>query len=221
MPAVLCPALAGRGPGLVLLHEIFGITEYMKRRAHDLADLGYTVLVPELFWRIEPNVVLPEDTMEGLQQAMGYQQRFDEPQAVDDAAAALEYLRQMPQTSGVAGVLGFCMGGRLAFKVAAASDPDVVVSYYGSGIGNELAAAPKVTAPIIFHFGGADQFLPVEEAERIRDAFADRDDMEWLMHPGAGHAFDNPSPLFHHQAASEEAWPETTAFLRRYLQTRA
>lgn len=217
MPAFVARPPAGHGPGLVLLQEIFGVTNYLKRRARDLAQAGYVVLVPHLYWRLGSNVELPEDTPEGLQQAFGYLQRLDEPQAVDDAVAALEHLRRMPETSGKAGVLGFCMGGRLAYKLAAASDPDVVVSYYGSGIGEQLHAAPQITAPILFHFGDNDQYLPVDEANRIRAAFASRQSTEAQMHAGAGHAFDNPSPLFHHRAASEEAWPQTIAFLKQYF----
>jgi len=147
----------------------------------------------------------------------GYMQRLDQRQAVDDASAALEYLRRLPETGGKAGVFGFCMGGRLAYEVAAAADPDAVVSYYGSGIGNQLDAAPRIAAPIVFHFGDNDQFLSLEEAHRIRDTFATRPDAAVHMHAGAGHAFDNPSPMFHHRAAAEEAWPQTAAFLRRYL----
>jgi carboxymethylenebutenolidase len=207
----------GRGPGMVVLHEIFGVTEYMKQRARDLANLGYLVLVPQLFWRLGTDVELPENTPEGLQQAFGYLQRLDETRAVDDAAAALEHLRQIPQTAGQAGALGFCMGGRIVFKLAAAADPDAVVSYYGSGIGEQLQSADRIRGPILFHFGEADQYLPLEEANRIRDAFAGRPDAEVHMHAGAGHAFDNPSPMFHHAAAAQEAWPETAAFLRRYL----
>lgn len=152
-----------------------------------------------------------------MQEAFGYLQRLDEAQAVDDAAAALEQLRGVPATGGRAGVLGFCMGGRLAYRVGVAADPDVVVSYYGSGIGGMLQDASSITAPIVFHFGECDQYLPLEEANRIRSAFAGRPNAEVHMHAGAGHAFDNPSPMFHHQAASAEAWPQTVDFLKRYL----
>src|SRR5438045_3193671 len=117
MPAFVAMPASGHGSALVVLHEIFGVTDYLKRRARYLAELGYIALVPELFWRLGSDVVLPEDTQEGLQQAFGYLQRLDEPQAVEDAAAALEHLRAMPQTSAKAGVLGFCMGGRLAYKL--------------------------------------------------------------------------------------------------------
>jgi carboxymethylenebutenolidase len=219
MPAFVARPASGRGPGVVVLQEIFGVTEYLKQRARDLAALGYTVLVPQLYWRLGADVELPEDTVEGLQQAFGYLQRLDEAQAVDDAAAALEHLRAMAETGGRAGVLGFCMGGRLAYKLAAAADPDVLVSYYGSGIAADLQAAAQITAPTLFHFGEADAYLPVAEADQIQAAFAAHPSTEVQMHAGAGHAFDNPSPMFHHRDASAEAWPQTAAFLKRFLPT--
>ena len=85
MPAYIALPAGGRGPGIVLLQEIFGITGYLKRRARDLADLGYVALVPDLYWRMGSGITLDEDTQEGLQQAFGYLQSLDEPQAVDDA----------------------------------------------------------------------------------------------------------------------------------------
>jgi carboxymethylenebutenolidase len=217
MPAFVAMPASGRGPGIVVLQEIFGVTEYIKQRTRDLAGLGYVAVAPQLYWRLGDGVELPENTPEGLQQAFGYMQRLDEAQAVDDAAATLEYLRGLAGTAGRAGTLGFCLGGRLAFRLAVASDPDAVVSYYGSGIGQLLDAADQVRAPILFHFGDADQYLPLSESSQIGQTFAGRQDAEVHMHAGAGHAFDNPSPMFHHAEASREAWPQTADFLRRYL----
>src|SRR4051794_9326587 len=144
MPAFVARPVAGRGPGIVVLQEIFGITDYIKDRARDLASLGYVALVPQLYWRLGSDVTLPENTPEGLQQAFGYMQRLDQTQAVQDAAAAIDYLRSSLGQS--VGVLGFCMGGRLAYMLAAAADPDVVVSYYGSGIASQLDKAPHIKA---------------------------------------------------------------------------
>jgi carboxymethylenebutenolidase len=217
MPAFIARPASGRGPGVVVLQEIFGVTDYMKQRARDLAALGYIAAVPQLYWRLGPDIQTAENTQEGLQEAFGYMQRLDQRQAVDDGVAALEHLQSLPETGGKAGVIGFCMGGRLAYLVAASSRPDAAVCYYGSGIGNELDSASRISAPILFHFGDNDQFLPLEEANRVRDTFTSRSDAETHMHAGAGHAFDNPSPMFHHAGARAEAWPQTTAFLKRHL----
>jgi len=220
MPAFVALPAAGSGPGLVVLQEIFGITDYLKQRARDLAALGYVALVPELYWRLGPAVTTDETTEAGLQAAFGYFSRLDMAQAVNDAVAALESVRGMPETAGRAGVLGFCLGGRLAFEVGVRSNPDVVVSYYGSGIADRLDDASAVACPIIFQFGGADAFLPPEQAQRIQQAFAAHPDAEVHMHPGANHAFDNfRAPMFYTPTASANAWPQTTAFLARTFPT--
>jgi carboxymethylenebutenolidase len=214
MPAFAFQPASDRAPGIVVVQEIFGVTDYIKQRARDVAALGYVVLVPQLYWRLGSDVTLPENTPDGLQQAFGYMQRLDQQRAVLDTADAIAHLRK---SAGRVGVLGFCMGGRLAYQVAATSNPDAVASYYGSGIASQLDLAAKISAPIIFHFGDNDSYLPVSDANAIRDAFAGHSTAEVHMHAGAGHAFDNPSPMFHHAGASAEAWPQTVAFLKRYL----
>jgi carboxymethylenebutenolidase len=216
MPAFAALPSAGRGPGLVLIQEIFGVTDYLKRRARDLANMGYVVVVPELYWRLGSNVTTDETTEAGLQEAFGYFSRLDVPQAADDCAAALEYARGMPETGGRAGVMGFCLGGRLAYEVGVRANPDVVVSYYGAGIADRLEDAPRLRCPVIFQFGGDDPYLPAEQAQRIEAAFSGHPGAEFHTHPGAGHAFDNfRAPIFYHQAAAEAAWPQTRAFLQR------
>ncbi len=216
MPAFVARPASGQGPGIVLLQEIFGITDYIKSRARDLANLGYVVVVPELYWRLGSNISTDETTETGLQQAYGHFSKLDLAHAVDDAVAAVEHVATMPETRGQAGVLGFCLGGRLAYEVGVHGNPDMVVAYYGSGTADRLEDAPKITCPVIFHFGEADPYLPAEQAERIRAAFSARPNAEVHMHAGAGHAFDNHrAPMFYYQPASAESWPQTTAFLQR------
>jgi carboxymethylenebutenolidase len=136
--------------------------------------------------------------------------------AADDAAAALEFARGMPETGSKAGVLGFCLGGRLAYMVGVGANPDVVVAYYGSGTADMLDDAPKLRCPVLFQFGGDDAYLPRDQIERIQSAFSGHSKAEIHTHPGAGHAFDNfRAPIFYHQGASEAAWPQTVAFLQR------
>ena len=97
MPALLVRPASGSGPGLVLLQEIFGVTDYITSRARDLADLGYTVLVPELYWRQGEHLTTDETTEAGLHEAFGLFSKLDVPQAIDDSVAALAYLRQLPE----------------------------------------------------------------------------------------------------------------------------
>jgi carboxymethylenebutenolidase len=206
----------GSGPGLVLLQEIFGVNDYIKQRAETLADLGYTVLAPDLYWRIRPGIALTQD-QEGLEEAFGYLQKLDRPKAALDAGAALGQLRRLPETDSRAGVFGFCLGGRLGYQVAADFDPDVAVLYYGSGTAAALDLAPEISCPVIFHFGDEDAYITLPEIDEVKAAFKDRGDVEIHVHHGAGHAFDNYlAPMFHRPQAREDAWPQTVDFLSRH-----
>ncbi len=218
MPAQLWFPPAGTGPGLLLLHEIFGVSGYVRRRAADLAAAGYVVLAPELYWRLG-GAVLDESSPTALDDAMGLVSRVDWSVTVADAVAALGSLRALPQVRGGSGVLGFCFGGGLAFNVAAQDSPDVLVSYYGSMLPNLLDLAPRVTAPSLHHFGEADAYVDLPTVERIRQAVTTGPGgpVRFETYPGANHAFDNPDFTLHHPEASALAWERTLAFLAEHL----
>jgi carboxymethylenebutenolidase len=225
LPADLHLPPSGQGPGIVLLQEIFGVTEYISGRARDLASQGYVVLVPHIYWRLGDQVV--SEAQDGLPEAMGLLQRLDWDAAVGDAAAAVSALRDRDEVRGPVGVLGFCFGGGLAFAVAAATSdddaaegarPDALVSYYGSALPDLLGQASKVRLPSLHHFGLADDYIPQDKVREIEDAVtAGGRDATFLTYAGAGHAFDNPSPMFHDAAASKQAWVATEQWLAEHL----
>lgn len=216
MPAHVWTPASGRGPGLVLVQEIFGVSDYIGRRAADLAALGYVVLVPEVYWRLD-DTEIDESQPHATRRAMGIARRVDWDTAVGDVRAALAHLRGMDAVRGGAGLIGFCFGGGLAFHVAAVDSPDVLVSYYGSALPGLLHLAAQVDTPSLHHFGTADTYIDTETVARIRDAVTADPRTVFETHDGAGHAFDNPSPQFHHAAASERAWATTAAFLANWL----
>jgi carboxymethylenebutenolidase len=196
-------------PGILLLQEIFGVSDYIKQRAADLHALGYYVIAPEIYWRLD-DTELDESSPELLHRAMGIVGRLDWDLAVKDSLTGLQFLQARGKG---AGVVGFCFGGGLAFNVAAVSRPDVLVSYYGSALTQLVELAPKVTAPSLHHFGNTDTYLDVDA---IVPALGDA---ETYRYDGAGHAFDNPLPMFHNADASALAWRRTEDFLARHLPT--
>lgn len=214
MPGHVWYPPSGDGPGLVVVQEIFGISDYIRRRCADLAALGYVVLAPELYWRVE-DAEIDESAPDMLEKAVALSQQLDWDTAVADVRAALETVRSIC-TNGV-GLIGFCFGGGLAFNVAALDPPDVLVSYYGSALPQLLHLAPQVQVPSLHHFGTADAYIDMDSVGRIREAVTTNPYTEFLTYPGAGHAFDNPHPQFHHAEASEEAWKATIEFLRTQL----
>ena len=217
MPCHVALPASGRGPGILVLQEIFGVNDYVHSRSETLAGLGYVAMAPDLYWRLEAAVAIPHDEA-GLQRAFGYMQRLDEPRAVGDAVAAVDLLRGLPEVTGSVAVLGFCLGGRIGYHVTAGSRPDAAVLYYGSGTAAALDLAPDIRCPVLFHFGADDAYIPPEQVEAIRAAFRDRADVEFDVQPGAGHAFDNHlAPMFHVPHARAAAWELTEDFLRRRL----
>jgi carboxymethylenebutenolidase len=207
---------AGRGPGLLLIQEIFGVGAYIRAVAERLVALGYVVGAPDLFWRIQRNWA-SDHSAAGLEASFAMVSSFDRPQGAADCVAALQALDQLDEVDGTAGVVGFCLGGTMAYLTAAAADPACCVSYYGSGVANMVDQLDAIECPVLFHFGDADSYIPMEQVEAIRAAAAGRQHITVNVEH-AGHAFDNhESDMFWNEAAARSAWAVTTAFLSRYL----
>ena len=218
MPALLYRPPSGSGPGVVLVQEIFGVGDYIRERAADLAALGYVVVVPEVYWRLPDATIDPAGN--ALAQALNLVEQVDWPTAVQDVAAAVRHTRDLAEVTGAVGLLGFCFGGGLAFAVAAVQPVDALVSYYGSALGDLLALAEQVQAPSLHHFGTADAYVLPSTQDQIRRAVTAAG-ARFETYDGAGHAFDNPDPAFHHPEASRAAWQTTVAFLAEHLGGRA
>ncbi|MGP9539482.1 dienelactone hydrolase family protein [Brachybacterium sp. AOP43-C2-M15] len=216
-------------PGLVVLQEIFGLSEYVQQRCADLAALGCAVLAPQLFARLDPPVAGIEDGDDveaWLAEGMELTSRLPWERAEADAIAALGALRAHGAVDQErVGLLGFCYGGGLAVAAAASAEeedrpPSALISYYGSALPTLLERAARVEVPSLHHFGTADAFIPSQTVEEIREAVTaggTREQVRFELHEGAGHAFDNPHPALHHAAASEAAWRLTAGFLAETL----
>lgn len=193
----------GKGPGIVLCQEIFGVNAYVREVADYYAEEGYVVLAPDLFWRLDKDVDLGY-TEADWKKAFDYFQRFDLDKGMADITAAVKTLRARPEVIGKVGALGFCLGGKLAYLAAARSGVDVAVGYYGVGIEGHLNEPPK--CPTVLHFAEKDKYVPPAAVEKIKGALASRDDVEIYVYPGQDHAFartagdhyDKPSALMAH-----------------------
>lgn len=217
MDAYLALPDAGRGPGMLVLMEIFGVGDYIREATERLAGLGYVAMAPDLYRRIRPNAEFGEGE-QALQAAFATSQQLDHEGAVADAIVALEALRARPDVEAGAGVIGFCLGGSLAFGVACAAEPTTLVAYYGSMIPDRLDDADRVGCPALFHFGGQDPYIPREQAERVATVAAGREGWECHIQPDGGHAFDNwDNPMFHQPEPAARAWELTREFLARTL----
>lgn len=201
---------------ILVIQEIFGVGPYIRAVAERLADAGYLVGAPDIFWRFAPNWE-SDHTEAGLGASMEKVQQLDFPTAISDCAAALTHLGDQPGISSAPAVMGFCLGGTLAWAVAATAEPSCCVSYYGSGVPSMIGMIDQVSCPTLFHFGNSDPYIPNEGVDAIGAALAGRPNF-LLNVENAGHAFDNhESEMFFNESAASSAWAKTMAFLATNL----
>ncbi|MCX7142918.1 MAG: dienelactone hydrolase family protein [Proteobacteria bacterium] len=195
-------AKAGKGPGIVLIQEIFGVNSHIRAVADQYASDGYTVLAPDMFWRMQPMVDLgygPEDFQKGI----AYMQRMDFAAAMNDLVASVSVLRSLPECADKVASLGYCMGGMLSFLCAANAGVDAAVCYYGGGIHTQLAEAAKIKCPLLFHFAGNDSYIPSSAVDAVKQTFVRRDDVRIDVYPGADHGFNCwDRPAYKQQSAA-------------------
>ncbi len=214
--AYLAVPASGSGPGLVLLQEIFGVNAHIRAMADLYAEEGYVVLAPDLFWRQQRRVELGYGEADRAA-AMALYGALDIAGAVADAKATLAALRARVECTGRAGVLGYCLGGRLAYMLAARSDVDVAIAYYGGGIHTMLDEAAAVACPMVFHFGERDAHIQPPAVQAIAAAFAGRADAPVFVYPGADHGFNCSERASFDKAASLMAHSRSIAALRQAI----
>jgi carboxymethylenebutenolidase len=206
----------GIGPGLVLIQEIFGVNQHMRDVADLYAEEGYVVLCPDLFWRIEPGIELGQSEAD-WKRAFGLYQQFDVAKGVTDIVATAAALRGLKSCEGKVGVLGFCLGGKLAYLAAAEAGIDCAVCYYGVGIEQSLDLASRIRCPVVMHFAEKDQYAPPAAVEQIKKAFIGRPEVEIFVYPGVDHGFNRKGGVHYDKPASGMAHSRSISLLRRAL----
>lgn len=210
--AYLATAVGKPVGSVVVIQEIFGVNSHIRSVCDRLAAAGFNALAPDLFHRSEPGVQLgygEADFGRGFQ----LMQALDHDKALADIDACLTDLRGH---GGRVAVLGFCMGGLLAYRSAAKLKPDAAVAYYGGGIANFLAEAGSIACPIQFHFGEKDHFIPLTDVDRVRAATAGLRESELYVYP-ADHGFNCDQRGSYDAGAAALAWQRSLDFLRRHL----
>ncbi|WNW10439.1 dienelactone hydrolase family protein [Pseudomonas sp. DTU_2021_1001937_2_SI_NGA_ILE_001] len=214
--AYLATAVGGQGPGVVLCQEIFGVNPAMREVADYLAEEGYTVLVPDLYWRQAPGIELGY-TEADFAKAFTLYQAYDENLGVADIASSLAALTGLAECApGGKGVVGYCLGGKLAY-LAACRLPEVAcaVGYYGVGIENALQELEGLQGRrLVLHLAGNDQFCPPEAQAAIERAAQQAPGLTTHVYPGVDHAFARPAGHHYDKAAAQIAHERSVAALR-------
>ena len=214
--AYLALPAGGYGPGIVVLQEIFCINSFVRNVADWYAAHGFVALAPDLFWRMERNVELT-DKGDDWNKALAFYDQLDEAKAVEDSAAALEFLRRHTACSGRAGAVGFCLGGNLAYLLSTRFKPDCAVGYYGVSIEKTLNEAANLTSPLMLHVAGDDRFCPPEAQQQIHEALDANPLVTIHDYPGQDHAFGRPGGEHYNPAAAELADLRSLEFFVNHL----
>jgi len=207
---------AKRGPGIVLIQEVFGVNHHIRSVADGYAADGYVVLAPDVFWRSQPMFDVGYDP-ESITKGRAMKAQTDIAKAVADLAATASTLRARGECAGKIASMGYCMGGWLSFLAAANTGVDAAVCYYGGGIDGSLAQAPRIACPILMHFAGKDEHIPLSAVEATRAAFKGRSNAEIHLYEGAAHGFNCDERGSYNAEAAKIARERTLGFLKRTI----
>ena len=207
-----------RPPGIVIIQEIFGVSPFLKEMANRYAAHGFAVVVPDLFWRQGASLTeLPDQSEIATNKAFELYQKFDIEKGVDDIAASLRWLRENENTSGKTAVVGYCLGGLLAFLSGCQLDIDAAIGYYGVGIEKNLQHKNMIRKPMMLHFAENDTFVPAETRKELEENFSDSDLVSLHNYKGCDHGFARTGGANYDKAAAEISDTRTLALLKKSL----
>ncbi len=209
--AYLSSPPGGKGPGVIVIQEWWGLVPHIKNVVDRFADAGFLALAPDLY---HGRSTKSPDEAGKLMMAMNIDQ------AEKDLAAALSYLKSHPQNStGKVGTVGFCMGGALSLYAATKiADVGACVIFYG-GHPNVVPDLPALRAPILGLYAEKDTFVTQSSVNELAQKLKDLGKKhEFHTYPGAAHGFFNDErPEVYKREAAEDAWKRTLDFYRQHL----
>ena len=208
--------VSGSGPGLVVIQEWWGLTEHIKDVTDRFAAEGFVALAPDLFWRIEPGIELTDKSEAERQKAFELYGKFDVESGIADIEASIRAVRACAQCTGKVGVVGYCLGGLIAYLSATRTDSNATVGYYGVGIQDKLSEGHAIANPLMLHIATRDQFVPPEAQAAIRAELAANPHVT-LYDYEAGHAFARVDGSDRVEASAQQADARTLDFFRKHL----
>jgi carboxymethylenebutenolidase len=202
---------------IVVIQEIFGVNEGIRRKCDGWASKGYLALAPDLFWRLQPGVELDPDVDAEFKQALDLMGCFDQDQGIEDIEATIRAARARLPEGGRVGVVGYCLGGRLAFMTAARTDADASVGYYAVGLPDILREKHAIARPLMLHIAGADGFVPPEQQRAMHDGLDGHPRVTLHDYPGEDHGFAAESGKRRSEEAARLADRRTQEFFAEHL----
>jgi len=217
MDALLCNAEGAPKPGVVVLHEIFGVNAFVRFAAEKIAAAGYVTLAPDLYHRIAPGTGLGYDD-DSRDRALALDGELDHGRAQGDAEAAVDWLRAHPACNGKVAAVGFCLGGKVTMIAACNGRIDAGVAFYPTKAPSFQDRLDAIVRPVQIHLGGDDPYTPADIQDLLRTAARRNAGCEYYLHPGAKHGFFNPiRESAHNPEGAARAFTELSRFLETHI----
>jgi carboxymethylenebutenolidase len=201
------PATAPKA-AVVVIQEIFGVNHHIRAVCDRLASEGYVAIAPAIFDRVEPNFTSGYSPDE-VAVARKFVANPDWPAMLRDTQAAIDAVKDV----GPVGIIGFCLGGSIAYAAATKLlGLSAAIGYYGGAI--VRFADDKPTVPTQLHFGEKDAGIPLADVETIKTK---RPEIEIHVYPGAQHGFHCDERASYDKTSADIAWPRSLGFFARHL----
>jgi len=215
------PAYVARPSGtakaaIIVIQEIFGVNPGIRTKAEHWASLGYLAVAPQVFWRQEEDIDLDSDVPEQFQQAIDYMMKHDFDAGIRDVEATIRWIRRHEGVEKV-GLVGYCMGGKIAYQTATRTDIDASVGYYGVGIADMLNESHAIARPLLLHVPMADGFVPAEQQRAMHEGLDSNPHVTLHDYAGLDHGFAAEHGLRRDEEGARLADGRTEAFFAEHL----
>jgi len=214
--AYLAEPEAAPRAAIVVIQEIFGINAGIRRKCDRLAEAGYLAIAPDLFWRLEPGIELDPDIEPEFKRALELMNAFDQDLAIRDIEASIRAARALVK-GGKVGLIGYCLGGRLAYMAAARTDSDATIGYYAVGVDGLLDEKHAIARPLMLHIAGEDGFVSKETQAAMHAGLDDHPRVTLHDYPGEDHGFATEHGKRRSDAAAHLADERSMAFFAEHL----
>ena len=202
---------------IVAIMEIWGVNDTMRKHAHEFAEAGFVCLVPDLFWRQQPGVVLSDGNPEHVKKAFDLYYDFDYDLGVRDMEDTVKHLTGLPECNGKAGAVGYCLGGKLCYLLCCRTDIDCAVAYYGTYIEHHIREAGDLHRPFMLHMAMKDRWVQAEVNALIERRLSPNPLVTIHKYPEADHAFARHGGKPYRKAEADLALELTVSFFRKHL----
>lgn len=209
------PAGAPRG-AIIVIQEIFGVNPGIRKKADDWAAAGYLAVAPDVFWRQQEEIELDPDVPEQFQQALGFMMKHDFDLGIQDVEATIRWIRNVAGVAKV-GLVGFCMGGKIAYQAATRTDIDAAVGYYGVGIADMLGESHAIANPLLLHVPTADGFVDAAAQKAMHDGLDSNPHVTIHDYQGLDHGFADTFGARRDEAGAQLADQRTADFFAAHI----